>query len=160
MVQFSVDKYSYSKNVIKYAKRTCKLLYLFFDMHDTGYSIELSLLWLSELQQALGSGWKQTRRVLMQFNQFTILDDIIPEKFFYYKDTGLSKLPGWCRDKVTEYLDIRKKEGAAKSTTDMVRSSCVRFCDFLIAQGIPSFRDIEAHHLVLFIHSDPHVTAE
>ncbi|NJD04316.1 MAG: hypothetical protein FIA99_17365 [Ruminiclostridium sp.] len=155
-----LKKHRYSKNVIKHAKRTCRLLYLFFDMHGTGYSLELSLLWLSELKHALGSSWKQTRRVLMQFNQFTMLGDITPGKVFRYKDTRLSKLPGWCRDKVAEYLDIRKKEGMAKSTIDMARSSCVRFCNFLIAQGIPSFHDIEARHLVLFNRSDPHATAE
>jgi hypothetical protein len=88
-----LKKHRYSKNVIKHAKRTCRLLYLFFDMHGTGYSLELSLLWFSELKHALGSSWKQTRRVLMQFNQFTMLGDITPGKVFRYKSTRLSKLP-------------------------------------------------------------------
>lgn len=155
-----LKKHLYSKIVIKQAKRTCKLLYLFFDMHSTGYSLELSLFWLSELKPALGSGWKQTRRALMQFNQHTTLGDIIPEKVYRYKDTSLSKLPRWCVDKVTEYLSLRRKEGLARSSIDMCRSSCVRFCAFLVAQGVSSFHDIAARHLVLFNLSDPHETAE
>lgn len=155
-----LKKHSYSMNIIEQAKRTCKLLYLFFDMHGTGYSPELSLLWLSELKPALGSSWKQTRRALMQFIQYATLGDIVPEKRYRYEASSLSQLPPWCVDKVTEYLDLRKKEGLTRSSIDMCRSSCVRFCIFLVAQGVTSFRDIEASHLVLFNRLDPHETAE
>ena len=155
-----LKKHQYSKNIIAHAKRTCRLLYVFFDMHGTGYSLELSLLWLSELRPSLGSSWKQTRRVLMQFNQYATLGDIAPEKVYRYKDTALSRLPRWCVDKITEYLELRRKEGLARSSIDMCRSSCVRFCAFLIAQGVSSFHDIAASHLVLFNRSDPHETAE
>ena len=155
-----LKKHLYSKNIINHAARTCRLLYLFFDMHGTGYSLELGLLWLSELKPALGSSWKQTRRALMQFNQYATLGDIAPEKVYRYKDTSLSRLPRWCVDKVTEYLDLRRKEGLVRSSIDMCRSSCVRFCAFLVAQGVSSFHDIEASHLVLFNRLDPHETAE
>jgi site-specific recombinase XerD len=155
-----LKKHLYSKNIRKHAKRTCRLLYLFFDMHGTGYSLELGLLWLSELKPALGSSWKQTRRALMQLNQYATLGDIAPEKVYRYKGTSLSRLPRWCVDKVTEYLDLRRKEGLARSSIDMCRSSCVRLCAFLVAQGVSSFHDIEASHLVLFNRLDPHETAE
>jgi integrase len=155
-----LKRHLYSKNIISHAKRTCRLLYLFFDMHGTGYSPELGLLWLSELKPALGTGWKQTRRALMQFNQYVVLGDIIPEKVYRYKDTSLSRLPQWCADKITEYLELRRKEGLARSSIDMCRSSCVRFCAFIVAQGASSFHDIEAGHLALFNRSDPHETAE
>jgi len=59
-----------------------------------------------------------------------------------------------------EYLNLRRKEGLARSSIDMCRSSCVRFCAFLVAQGVSSFHDIEASHLVLFNRLDPHETAE
>lgn len=131
-----LKKHLYSKNVIKHAKRTCRLLYLFFDMHDTGYSLKLGLLWLSELKPALGVSWKQTRRTLMLFHQYATLGDIAPETVYRYKDTSLSRLPRWCVDKVTEYLELRRKEGLARSSIDMCRSSCVRFCAFLVAQGV------------------------
>jgi len=146
--------------IIKQAKRICKLLYLFFDMNSTGYSLELSLLWLSEIKPALGTGWKQARRTLMLFHQYATLGDIIPEKVCNYKDTSLSKLPQWCVDKVTEYLSLRRKEGLTKSSLDMCRSSCIRFCTFLVVQKMSSFHEIEAKHLVLFNLTDPHKTAE
>lgn len=150
----------YSKSVIEQAKRTCKLLYLFFDMNDTGYSLELCLLWLSEVKPVLGTGWKQIRRIIMLFHQYATLGDIIPEKVCNYKDTSFSKLPRWCVDKVTEYLSLRIKEGLTKSSIDMCRSSCIRFCNFLAAHKISSFHEIEAKHLVLFNLTDPHRTAE
>lgn len=155
-----LQKHLYSKKIITHAKRTCRLLYVFFDMHRTGYSLELSLLWLSERKPALGSSWKQTRRALMQFHQYAAIGDITPEKGYRYKDTSLSRLPQWCVDKVTEYLELRSKEGLARSSMDMCRASCVRFCAFLVAQGVSSFHDIEARHLVLFNRLDPHETAE
>lgn len=155
-----LKKHSYSMNVIEQAQRTCRLLYLFFDMHKTGYSLELGLLWLSELKPTLSSSWRQTRRALMQFNQYAAFGDITPEKRFSYKASPLSQLPLWCVDKVTEYLDLRRKEGLERSSIEMCRSSCVRFCIFMVAQGVSSFHDIEASHLVLFNRLDPHETAE
>lgn len=155
-----LKKHSYSMEIIEQAGRTCRLLYLFFDMHGTGYSLELGLIWLSELKIALGTSWPQNRRVLMQFNQYITLGDIAPEMRYGYKASTLSKLPSWCVDKITEYLNLRRKEGLARSSIDMCRSSCVRFCRFLVDQGFSSFHDIEASHLVLFNRLDPHRTAE
>jgi site-specific recombinase XerD len=150
----------YSKTVLCASLRTLRLLFVFLDEHGLGYTPEISWLWFSALKPRLGSGWRQNRRVLKLFEQYAKDGGIMPEATYTYRPESISLLPEWCSTVVRSFLALRAKEGMSKSTIDMYRSSCLRFCRFLDAQGLSAFSETTPMLLQKFNRDDIHSTAE
>ncbi len=164
---YSVEKFCeeleihrYSNTVLKSSKHVLTLLYVFLDMHDLGYNAEIAQAWVEEINGLIGSSWRGWLRTLNQFNEFNQDGYIDPSRQYRYRKHPVESLPAWYRLPLVAFLHLREQEGMAKSTITMDRSSCMRFCQFLIFCGISCFESVTPVVLTDFNKTDHHMTAE
>ena len=103
---------------------------------------------------------KTLKRILFVFNSFLEERRIIPDRRNTLQKFQCDSLPDWCKPELSNFLDLKKREGWCKSTIDMYRSSVTRFCFSLVKQGITSFSDITHEIIHQFNITDTHETAE
>ena len=151
----------YSKSPSSTASYVLHNILLFLEMHGLGYHQKIADIWLEHEQTFhKGDSWKKARRILHLFNVYTEEGDVIPRSIFRGKPLLVESLPAWCQNEIGEYLALKKKEGWADSTLDMIRSSLTRFCSFLSVIGFSSFSELSAKTLKDFNLSDKHLTAD
>lgn len=151
----------YKSTNIKASNHILKLLYIFKEMYSEPIDERIIWLWFDKTSELLGTGYKQYRRSLYQFLIYlkskTIVTHVtgLPNKkiaFDYICDS--------LRCFAEDFLTLLKREGRAKSTISMYRSSITKFCVFLQANEISKYTDITAKVIVEFIKHDKHATFE
>lgn len=155
-----LEQHHYSNTIRRCAKHTLSLLFIFLDMNDLGYLPEIASIWFDNVKPLLLSSWQMARRTLRQFEQYVREGGIKPERIYMYRTTRFEKLPDWCQTILGEFLELKKRENMQPSTIDMYRSSNVRLCEFLVQNGICSYEEILAEHLMQFNLEDHHATPE
>lgn len=155
-----LKEHRYALTVKKSSQHILTILYLFLDMHDLGYMPEISKVWFEEVKPLVGTGWKQWRRTLKLFEQFTVEGNIDPNVTYTYKADSLNILPDWCKQPLSSFLALKERESMTKSTVRMYKSSCLRFCHFLSDKGINSFGMVTPLLLNEFNENDLHLTCE
>lgn len=155
------NAFGYSKSPCKVARYTLTNLLLFLEMHELGYHQEIAGIWL-EHEKSLhkGDAWKQARRILFLFNLYVQEGDIIPQSINRNRLTLRDFLPSWCQVTISEYMELKRKEGWGSSTLAMMNASVTRFCTFLAGAGIGNFSEISAKGLKEFNYWDRHLTVE
>lgn len=151
----------YSNIVIKTSKHTLSLLYIFRDMFANSLDEKLVWQWFEHAIELFGTGWKQYRRTLYQFLSYLNSGVLItkstgdPKKLnnIDYVDDGLKK-------HIIRFLALKKREGYAKSTLDMYRTSIVKLALFLQTKGINDFSVISPDLILEFNSKDEHFTIE
>lgn len=153
--------FGYSKGPGKMARYVLHNILLFIEMHGLGYHQRITDVWLEHEQTFhKGDGWKQARRILYLFRLYIQEGDVIPQSILRVKPLLCETLPTWCQNEISEYLALKKKEGWAASTLDMIRSSLTRFCSFLSIIDFSSFSELSAKILKDFNLWDRHLTAD
>lgn len=155
-----LEIHRYSHTVLKSNRHVLTLLYVFLDMHDLGYNVEIAQAWFEEIQDLIGSAWRGWLRTLKQFDEFNHNGSINPSRQYRYRKHPVESLPAWCRLPLVSYLHLREREGMTKSTITTDRSSCMRFCQFLISDGISCFKSVTPAVLTDFNKTDHHMTVE
>lgn len=151
----------YKSTNIKASKHILKLLYIFKEMYSKPINERIIWLWFDKTSESLGTSYKQHRRSLYQFliylNSKTIITNVtgLP-----HKKIAFDFICDSLRRPADEFLTLLKREGRAKSTINMYRSSITRFCRFMQSSGITEYNDITANILVEFIRQDKHATIE
>lgn len=135
------------------------LLILFLDMNGYEYSPQIADLWLQEMHPVFGTGFHSAHRALGLVSDYLHTERVEFKTVYSLKPTAFELIPAWCRKPAMQYVDIKKKEGWARSTLDMIRSSIMRFCNYLDAIGIRSFMDVTASQIAQFNKDDKHKTA-
>lgn len=158
LIHIVLPRHKYGCSVIKSFSKLYRLLFIFLEMHHFTYSFSLAEEWFSRSKSIFRTQWKSYRRALFLFEQYLQRGDLIPELKFTSRQDPLQDLPDWCRKPLEAYLLLRKKEGRAKSSLNMIRSSCIRFLRFLLNQHISSFNAVTPDLIAQFNKQDEHKT--
>ena len=151
---------SYSDTVVSYSRTTIEFLSVFLDMNDLPYTLTVSDVFYDELSRRNIISIRALRRTLWLFKDFVSYGSVNPSITFRYSPSKLECFPDWCRIPIENFIHLKKKEKMMESTLNMYRSSIMRFCGYLIKQGINDFKDLRAEHLVGFNKEDVHNTTE
>lgn len=149
----------YSSTIRKSDSQATRDFRVFMDANSLTYSNKLALEWL-EYQRAKWSRAKflAFRRVLLSIDE--ILSTWTLTTCCFSTRRPKYTLPGWGNKLLSQYLKERAREGCAKSTLDMIQSSCSRFIVFLCNHGIASEKGITPQVIKGFQAQDNHSTLE
>ncbi len=151
----------YSGTVLKSSKHVLVLLYIFRSIYDKPLDEKSIWEWLDRSKKSFGSSWKQSRRTLSQFFLFITTGELVTsETGDPHRVNSIDKLPDNLRLPLSNFLALKKREGKAKSTCDMYRSSIVRLSRFMQYKGLGSYSQITPDFLVEFNKTDYHSTPE
>lgn len=148
----------YSKTIISTNNRAVDLLILFLEMNGYGYNPEIAEIWFEETRRYFKNDLPTIRRSLYMAADYFHSAGIRLEAVYLTKPRAFDLLPEWCREPAGRYVDTKEKEGWAKSTLDMIRSSICRFCSYLDGVGIRSFSEVGVSHIKQFNTNDTHKT--
>lgn len=151
-------KNGYSKSVSSAHKRAIDLLILFLEMNDYRYNPEIAIVWFDSICQCFGKEKDTIYRSLCMVAEYHTASSINLVTVHRRKPRAFDMIPEWCKEAAGKYVDSKEKEGWAQSTMDMIRSSIVRFCNYLDSVGLCSFMDLTASHIKQFNANDRHKT--
>ena len=152
--------HGYSETVTALNNRAVDLLILFLEMNGYAYNPDIAMAWFEEIRPHFGKQADSYRRALCMVADFHHTSSISLESVYRATPAHFYQLPAWCFAAADGYVETKIKEGWARSTLDMIRSSIARFCFFLDAEGIRSFRELNASHIKKFHVSDTHKTPQ
>lgn len=150
----------YSKSVISICNRAIDFLILFLEINGYKYSHDIAMIWFEEVVNYVEKQKNSYRRALCMLGEYHNTSSISLETIHRAKPSKFYKLPKWCLEPGLAYVETKKKEGWERSTLDMIRSSIARFCFFLDAEGLCSFKDLTAYHIKKFHACDQHKTPQ
>lgn len=151
---------AYSKTIITANNRAVDLLILFLDMNGYAYSPDIAKIWFEEVRPHFGNQADSYRRALCMIADYHYTSTISLETVYRAVPSRFYQLPSWCFKAAYDYVETKRKEGWAKSTLNMIRSSITRFCSFLDAEGIRSFKDVDTFLVKKFHFYDTHKTPQ
>lgn len=150
----------YSKTMVSSYNKSIDLLILFLETHGYRYNPEIAAAWFHTVKEHFSYQRDMVNRALCMIAEYYRSTTVTLEKLYRMKPTAFSQLPEWCRSAADAYISIKKNEGWAKSTLDMIRSSIVRFCIYLDSIGLRSFNDLTVMHIKQFNSYDVHKTPQ
>ena len=154
----TLKSHGYGSTSLKTAKHALTVLYLFLEIHSLGYHPEIASAWFSGVMPFLPKNWKHWRRLVYLFSEFYENGDIIPSGKYTYGLTSIDALPGWCRSRIEDFLDLLMREFHDKSTIRTYRYPCIRLCRYLVDQNYSGFEFLDADTLQKFCLQDHHET--
>lgn len=140
----------YGTTQLKSSSHILKALYLFLYRYGLGYHPEIAGIWFEEIRRTLGNSWKNWRRILRLFKQYTEEGIVFKGTRYTYRIDILDTFPEWCRIPVKSFMDRLIREFRSHSTARNYKFSCLRFCRFLITNGINGFDKVTIAHIRLF----------
>lgn len=154
--EIALRNLGYSTTQLKSSSHILKALYLFLYRYGFGYHPEIAWIWLEEIRKTLGNSWKNWRRILRLFKQYTEEGIVLKGTRYTYRIDILDTFPEWCRIPVKSFMDRLIREFRTHSTARNYKFSCLRFCRFLITNGIKGFDEVNIEHIRLFRLTDEH----
>ena len=148
----------YQQTQLKSSEHILRALYLFLVRYGFGYLPEISWIWFEEIRITLGSSWKNWRRLLRVFQQYTEDGSLVTDIRYTYKCDLIETFPEWCRIPVSGFLEQLIREFRSENTARNYKFSCLRFCRFLLDKEINSFKTVTLEHIRIFSFTDPHET--
>jgi len=161
LTQHNDERYVYRHH--EAIKRAILHFYLFLDLHGLGYDPIISEIWInSSTVKAVfqGSSWIAARRALFLFKSYALSGEVDFTKVMPRELSGLKDLPGWCRDPLIRFAELRSKEKLDDDTVKNDIYSILRFCRFLISKGFTSYTDLTGEAVMEFNLWDKHLSAE
>lgn len=149
---------AYSKTITSAHNRAIDLLILFLEMNGYRYNPEIAVVWFDSICHCFGNEKYTIYRSLCMVAEYHATSCINLAAVHRRKPRAFDLLPEWCREAAGKYVAAKEKEGWAKSTMDMIRSSLCRFCNYLDETGLRSFSDLTASHIKQFNACDKHKT--
>jgi len=153
-----LQNHGYAGTTLYLARHSLTALYLFLEIHGLGYLPEIVRIWFSEIQNTIGSSWKNWRRILKCYEEYADICDILPDKKYRYESTLFESLPQWCREPISAFLNRKKREFRSTGTVDKCQYPCIRFCRYLISHGISTFAELTSDVINDFSLTDQHDT--
>ena len=150
----------YSRSVIVACNRAIDFLILFLEINGYSYSPIIAMTWFEEIVSYLDKQRDSYRRALCMISEYHNTSSISLETIHRSKPSKFYNLPEWCLEPAKTYVETKTKEGWERSTLNMIKSSISRFCFFLDAEGLNSFKDLTAYHIKKFHTCDEHKTPQ
>ena len=95
----------YGTTQLKSSLHILKALYLFLYRYGFSYHPEIAWIWLEEIRKTLGNSWKNWRRILQLFNQYTEKGIVLKGTRYTYRIDILDTFPEWCRIPIKSFMD-------------------------------------------------------
>lgn len=95
----------YGTTQLKSSSHILKALYLFLYRYGLGYHPEIAGIWFEEIRRTLGNSWKNWRRILRLFKQYTEGGIVLKGTRYTYRIDILDTFPEWCRIPVKSFMD-------------------------------------------------------
>lgn len=76
----------YGTTQLKSSSHILKALYLFLYRYGLGYHPEIAEIWFEEIKRTLGNSWKNWRRILRLFKQYTEEGIVLKGTRYTYRD--------------------------------------------------------------------------
>ena len=159
----TMKEMNYSHWHVVNLKKIADLHYLFLSVSSLPYNKETYLIWRNRFLNKILHGlsvFKDTNKLLGFVEQWKTLGRITPEKYYRMKVLPYDTLPAWCRETLDSFLLLKKKEGWKSNTIMMYRSSVIRFCVYLVQNGVTSFNEVTPEVVKEFNLQDRHKTPE
>ena len=86
----------YGTTQLKSSSHILKALYLFLYRYGLGYHPEIAGIWFEEIRRTLGNSWKNWRRILRLFKQYTEEGIVLKGTRYTYRIDILDIFPEWC----------------------------------------------------------------
>ena len=154
----TLEGHGYVGATLKTARQSLTALYLFLDIHGLGYSPEIAWIWFAQARASMGVSWKQWRRAIKCYEEYSRTGEIQPAKKYRYEPSSLNALPEWCREPIYAFLDRKRREFRSEGTIRVSQYPCIRFCNYLILCGVPAFSEITPAVINEFSLTDHHDT--
>lgn len=153
--------FGYCENITRASTYYLKVLCIFLDREDLGYSRALANIWVMNLGVRLfgKSKLNNIKRTLDLFDDYITNGDINPSYISRHIPSAYSTLPEWCKSSIEKYKQTRKKEGIKESTLKKQIYICAKFSQFMLSEGLKSFEDLKPHHIKSFNLQDKHKSA-
>lgn len=148
----------YGATQLSSSAHVLKALYLFLYRYGFDYHPEIARIWFEEIRRTLGNSWKNWRRILQLFKQYVEKGTVPKGTRYTYRADILDTFPEWCRIPVKSFMDRLIRGFRSQSTARNYKFSCLRFCRFLITNGISGFDEVTISHIRLFSLTDEHAT--
>jgi len=148
-----------SENIVAVYENTFKLHFIFLDMNGFVYSPAVAIAWAETVKETFKASWPTMRRAMRLFDDYARTGVLVPGKNYTSKPSDFDLLPEWCKIPITKFVAQREKAKMSPSTIHLDLSSCVRFCTFLLKEGLVSFNNLTAAVVKDFNIRDRHQTA-
>jgi len=162
-IKIKHQELGYCRDVIQSLSKAIDRLFLFLDFNDLRYAPQIGIAWLNSknTKQSISMlAWKTSRRLLFMINDALKSEDIELRRKYTYRISGIDRLPVWCTDPIKRFAELLTKEKLEDNTVDNYIYSIVRFCNYLIQNGISSFSEITGRTLLDFNLHDRHMSSE
>ena len=150
----------YSATQLKVQSKCLGMLYIALALNGEGYAAAKGEAWIEAITEEMGGQIPMYRRAVAHLDTFLAAGRIDPDSIGSAAGDPLGKLPPWARDDVEAYLELRRREGCAKSTLDATRNASARLASYADAAGCRSWADLDAALVASWCVEDPHSTAE
>lgn len=162
LVNRFLDK-GYNDSYVKEIERAIRALFLFLDINELGYSAEIADIWLnSDAAKSIfqGSTWNAARRAINVFRDYSALGEADFHKVYRKGITVLADLPDWCRIPLMQFAEQRIKTKLEEKTVKNDIYSLLRFCKFIVSEGLNSYEDLTGEIIHQFNLKDIHSSNE
>lgn len=150
----------YSTTQLRAMSKCLRMLYITLDLNGEQYDAAKGKSWLEASSKKSSGQMPMYRKAIAHLNSFLATGRIEPDAIESHGGEPLDKLPPWARNDVAAYLDLRRREGCAKSTVDATRDAAARLAAFADAAGCESWAGLDTSLVASWCIADPHATAE
>lgn len=152
---------NYSRTALLRLRRKMDEFYLFMDMNSLCYAPICAETWLESIKPYVNP------REYRAYQRATDLIEVRSQgkehtarSVFSHRNNALSNLSAWSKSIVTEFLEMKTKEGWEARTIKMYESCICRFCKYIDSLGIQNFAELTPSVVKRFNEADLHDTAE
>lgn len=153
----------YSPKYIDMLELTLDRLYLFLDINGLSFHLAITDLWCrsERVREYLGHGPIQTLLRLSWLIESYYSTGCVNLKAARIRGIArLNELPEWCRIPLGLFAEEKRREKLEDSTVNNYIYSCMRFCEYLVAQGLDGFGKLDANVISNFNLYDRHGSPE
>lgn len=154
----------YAKKHTEASKRAILQLYLFLDYHGFGYDPDAADIWINSScvkERIFSDGpWKTARHILFVLADYAKSGAVNFGKKMQRGICGLADLPEWCADPLQGFVESRRMMKLDEETVKNDIYSILRFCKFIMGEGLSSYSEVAAEHLAGFNLVDRHGSPE
>ena len=155
----ALESAGYVGTSLKSARRMLGMLYIALSLNGFCYTRANAEAWLEAAAPHIGTQKPAYSRAIRLFDGFAS-NGAIDTSVLRGKVDPMAGAPGWAVDGISEYLQVKSREGCSDGTVACARRACVRLASYADSAGIRSWADIDPVTVTAWCTDDPHSTAE
>ena len=153
-----IKSHNYGSNRVHAHYYYLNVLGVFLEAEDIDYSRHVADIWAEEFSARFfgKTRVKAFRHTLDLYDAFIKNGHQVPKSLRVPLKSTYLTLPDWCKTAIDSYAMMRKREGLREVTVRKQMYQCAKFCKFIVAEGITSFKELRPEHIKAFNLKDKH----